>query len=70
MTFHCGYTVVHTWMVDHGPGKPYEPHMKEHGLYLLDEPEPCSGKRYFLAIDPSVSRSYITDEEARQYMNK
>lgn len=53
---------IATIKVDISPGKPYYEILMELGVYV--EGIYKKDKKYFVSFDPSVSKTYVTDEEA------
>ncbi|KKN06308.1 hypothetical protein LCGC14_1078630 [marine sediment metagenome] len=59
---------IATVIVDVSPGKPYNEillklDMYVDGLYAKD-------KKYFISYNPAISKTRITDEEARRFLQR
>jgi hypothetical protein len=62
------YTQVAGVQIDGSPGWPYYPSYRDHYLYRHERPARLFNKRYFLAMNPNVSKAYISDEEAAKWV--
>lgn len=53
-----GDILVHSFQLDHGVGKPFEPHWVTHYIYKAAIPE--YGNTHYVTIDPEVSITWLT----------
>lgn len=60
--------LVCTKAFDEGAGVPYESVWVDTHLFLSEVPESGSSRRYYIAQDPSVSKTWVSDEWALRFI--
>lgn len=66
-----GDRLVAIWTYDAGPGPPYYPWWQEMHLWLAEEPDEYSGRRFFTCAGGSPgSIQWVSNERAREFLEK